>query len=269
MTDIAFSNSLTDLAARIKAEHTKSQTAIKRGLGHAIAAGHLLNEAKAQLKHGQWLPWLQDHCGVPVRSAQRYMELAAYAEIKSDNLAHLAIDACADAVPIERLIETGDWEAAGDRMLNGPFTFHDVEPRDDDGHDWMFTKLLHQTKVPAIASWCITVPYVNGHPPLRLCPWDELIETVRALGPVAAEKKGGPEVPIRFAADTFDNMVTMGNAIWVVRMWAIWLVGNALNEMDYRKTISDERYASEYDEIHAQVMARLESKLDALRTTTQ
>jgi hypothetical protein len=86
------SNSLADLAARIRQEHKAGLIAIKRGLAHAVEAGRLLVEAKAQLPHGQWLPWLREQCGVPERSAQRYMELAAYAaEPKSDNLADLAM----------------------------------------------------------------------------------------------------------------------------------------------------------------------------------
>ena len=51
-------NSLPDLAARIKAEHEAVSTALKESVAHAIAAGELLIEAKAQLGHGQWLPWL-------------------------------------------------------------------------------------------------------------------------------------------------------------------------------------------------------------------
>jgi Protein of unknown function (DUF3102) len=56
------SNSLTDLAASIRAVHEACSVATKRGLHHAVAAGKLLIEAKAQLKHGQWLPWLREHC---------------------------------------------------------------------------------------------------------------------------------------------------------------------------------------------------------------
>jgi hypothetical protein len=31
---------------------------------------------KAQLKHGQWLPWLRDHCSMSERTAQLYMRMA-------------------------------------------------------------------------------------------------------------------------------------------------------------------------------------------------
>ncbi len=69
------SNSLADLAARIKAEHEAISESVRDSVARAIVVGELLIEAKAQLDHGQWLPWLS-HCGVPARTAQTYMELA-------------------------------------------------------------------------------------------------------------------------------------------------------------------------------------------------
>jgi Protein of unknown function (DUF3102) len=76
MHDLTLSNSLVDLAARIRAEHEAAGGALKRSLQHAIAAGELLLEAKAQLKHGQWLPWLSEHCELSERSAQLYIRIA-------------------------------------------------------------------------------------------------------------------------------------------------------------------------------------------------
>jgi hypothetical protein len=84
------SNSLADLAARIKTEHEAASGAITASVAHAIAAGDLLLEAKPQLPHGQWLPWLRNHCGTPARTAQTYMELA---RLKPDaqRVAHLPL----------------------------------------------------------------------------------------------------------------------------------------------------------------------------------
>ena len=59
MTDIEISNSLADLAGRIKSEHEAVATALKESVRHAIVAGELLIEAKGQVPHGQWLPWLR------------------------------------------------------------------------------------------------------------------------------------------------------------------------------------------------------------------
>jgi hypothetical protein len=75
-SDLARSNSLTDLAARIVAEHQAVTAAAKRGAAHAMAAGDLLIEAKDQVPHGQWLLWLRDHCSMSERTAQLYMRMA-------------------------------------------------------------------------------------------------------------------------------------------------------------------------------------------------
>lgn len=47
-----------------------------------IAIGRDLMEAKALLKHGQWLPWLKE-MGFGISSANKYMQLAA--EVKEDS----------------------------------------------------------------------------------------------------------------------------------------------------------------------------------------
>jgi Protein of unknown function (DUF3102) len=54
------SNSLAVLAAQIKSEHEAVSGALKESVRHAVSAGELLIEAKQQLKHGDWLTWLQD-----------------------------------------------------------------------------------------------------------------------------------------------------------------------------------------------------------------
>jgi hypothetical protein len=73
---LAGDNSLPDLAARIRVEHEAVSESLKESVRHAIAAGELLIEAKAQLSHGRWLPWLKDHCTISERSAQLYMRVA-------------------------------------------------------------------------------------------------------------------------------------------------------------------------------------------------
>jgi Protein of unknown function (DUF3102) len=75
---IDHSNSLADLAARIRAYHEATVAALKSSVENAIKAGDLLIEAKAQLKHGQWLPWLDKHCAISQRTAQLYMKLAKH-----------------------------------------------------------------------------------------------------------------------------------------------------------------------------------------------
>jgi len=75
-TALAASNSLTDLAARIRLEHYAAAEKLSEALRHAMAAGDLLIEAKALVQHGQWLPWLKDHVDISERTAQLYMRVA-------------------------------------------------------------------------------------------------------------------------------------------------------------------------------------------------
>ena len=48
----AGSNSLPDLAARIRAEHEAVDQSLKSSVAHAMAAGDMLIEAKSLVKHG-------------------------------------------------------------------------------------------------------------------------------------------------------------------------------------------------------------------------
>ena len=114
MTDaIAQSNSLADLADRIRAEHEATSLSLKRGVEHSMAAGELLIEAKALVKHGQWLPWLRDHCQISDRTARLYMQLARNRErIEKQNrqpIADLTMNEAAAlltlSIGIEKLME--------------------------------------------------------------------------------------------------------------------------------------------------------------------
>ena len=69
--------SLQSLAAEINKAHDEALASVRTALGHARRAGDLLIEAKRQLGHGAWLPWLRKHCtDVSARTAQKYMQLA-------------------------------------------------------------------------------------------------------------------------------------------------------------------------------------------------
>jgi hypothetical protein len=89
--EITRSNSLVDLAHRIRAEHEAATAALKSGMQHGITAGSLLIEAKRQLQHGQWLPWLADHCAISERTAQAYMQVArSFGKLDQSNTQRVA-----------------------------------------------------------------------------------------------------------------------------------------------------------------------------------
>jgi hypothetical protein len=108
---VSQSNRLPELAAAIRLHHEGVEAAARTAAEHAIAAGHALIEAKAMLKHGQWLSWLKEHCGLQARSAQGYMQLAR-SGLKCETVAHLGLKVALESlrekpskpVPVEEVI---------------------------------------------------------------------------------------------------------------------------------------------------------------------
>jgi Protein of unknown function (DUF3102) len=70
------SNSLTDLAARIRIGHVAVQESLKIAVKCAMNTGDMLLEAKAQVNHGKWMDWVLEHCDMSGRTARLYMRLA-------------------------------------------------------------------------------------------------------------------------------------------------------------------------------------------------
>ncbi|MGI8805121.1 MAG: DUF3102 domain-containing protein [Thermoleophilaceae bacterium] len=68
------------LAGRIRAEHELAQQALTSAVDHGVRCGLLLEQAKAGVAHGEWLPWLADNVEFSERTAQVYMRLAANAQ---------------------------------------------------------------------------------------------------------------------------------------------------------------------------------------------
>jgi len=69
--------SATSLSAEINAAHTAACRAAGEALNHARRAGELLQQAKAAVNHGEWLPWLAANCpAISERTAQGYMRVA-------------------------------------------------------------------------------------------------------------------------------------------------------------------------------------------------
>lgn len=82
------------LAAQINAEHHLCRDAMQSGLEHAINAGNLLLEVKAQCVHGEWQAWLAANCEFPERTAQMYMRVARglpLLEAKAQRVADLSL----------------------------------------------------------------------------------------------------------------------------------------------------------------------------------
>ena len=85
---------MISLAVEINRAHAGVQRCVAQGLEHARRAGELLAEAKAALPHGDWLPWLAEHCDMPERTAQAYLRVAAHwptLEAKAQRVADLPL----------------------------------------------------------------------------------------------------------------------------------------------------------------------------------
>ena len=82
---------LDALADRINTEHAACHSAMQTGLEHAIEAGRLLIEAKAECPHGDWLPFLE-MAGVHERQARRLMQLAR-SGLKADTVSENPVPA--------------------------------------------------------------------------------------------------------------------------------------------------------------------------------
>jgi hypothetical protein len=81
---------LAALAARANDAHRDVDRLSTKAVEHAIAAGTALVEAKAQLKYGAWLPWLEANVKFSARTAQLYMRLARRTE-DAQRVAHLGV----------------------------------------------------------------------------------------------------------------------------------------------------------------------------------
>ena len=105
------SNRLAHLQGVATAEYQRHQRASAEAIQAYLDCGAALVEAKAACGHGDWLPWLAT-AGVPERTAQRMMKLAA-AGLKSDTVTYFGgIAATIDALPaLEALTYAADlWD---------------------------------------------------------------------------------------------------------------------------------------------------------------
>jgi hypothetical protein len=109
-------NRLAALAADIRTAHAGVLEATKTRAGRAIVAGHALNEAKSLVRHGGWLPWLKQHCGIPERTAQLYMKLAKQADLGMGDegaaslVAAFGMQAVAEGASLTKVVHTTGYD---------------------------------------------------------------------------------------------------------------------------------------------------------------
>jgi len=118
-----------DALAKEVCKHLQaSATAAQNFLEHALAAGDALIRAKAQVKHGEWLPWLKS-CGLGEDTAERYMKLARHrAELNSARVRNLSLSAALKLI-------------AKPKKITQPTAKH--APADDSSDDVLIEAFIH------------------------------------------------------------------------------------------------------------------------------
>ena len=84
------SASLDKLATLIRTEHEAVGIAARNMLEHALRAGDALHAAKKQVSEGGWELWMRKHCGLSLRCAQVYMQLASARSLIEAQAQHAA-----------------------------------------------------------------------------------------------------------------------------------------------------------------------------------
>jgi hypothetical protein len=84
-----------EIGLHARADRIRNLVNVARGC--IIEIGRELIAAKAELRHGEWLPWLEHEFGWPARTAQGYMQVAeAFSQIRETRVFDgLTIDATA------------------------------------------------------------------------------------------------------------------------------------------------------------------------------
>ncbi len=229
------SNRLPALAAEIRKAHEGVQEAAQSATERAMEAGQALIEAKGLLKHGEWLPWLKEHCALSDRTAQTYMRLARktgeMSPEKTATVAGLPVreamkaiadrDAC-PTLPPAGADDDAIW-AWIEGQLAAPLNAHDL-----DHHELLKQKLLRQIGMPTTPHMLLTVN--TNIPLLTLASEDDLDAALNCLVPITQDKKARA-LDIDFSGLTVKSTRDMLNMIDAI---VCWLCGVVLNEMDRR-----------------------------------
>jgi hypothetical protein len=82
--EICLTGKLEELATTFRENREEAAASVERAVMCSMVAEEALIEAKKQVKHGQWLPWLGANCDISERTARSYMQLAR-GPLKSGN----------------------------------------------------------------------------------------------------------------------------------------------------------------------------------------
>src|SRR5262252_2390983 len=86
---------LDELARRINAGHAEFDRLSRACVGHAIQVGRWLEEVKARVGHGNFMPWVAEHVNFSHRWVSGYMFLAEHQHLlpKLEGASNLTVTA--------------------------------------------------------------------------------------------------------------------------------------------------------------------------------
>ena len=265
---------LADLAGRINTEHKAVCEAAMTATQHAIKCGVLLTEAKSGLPHGQWLPWLKENCELSERTIQAYMRLARrYEELdgeEAQRVADLPVRQAMVAIADSRAdnplpAQHSNYEevaAWAEKQIISPINAFDLD-------SWQCSrnKVRDQLGIPDTVSRLLGL-HTKERPMLRLAPYDEVVEALKLMAPVAKGEFGGLDIDHSAASEAY---------IWahliVVSQWDLVLLWDELiyRGKTYKKLPDDEYadlYRSECDEIIGAFQGDCQHRLEEVKRAT-
>jgi hypothetical protein len=167
---------------------------LRNDIGNIIKRGDLLLEAKDQLGHGEWLPWLEENFDMEERTAQRAMAAAKFAA-KYDNLLDLRLTKSALYE-----LSTGDYPS---KVIKAVLK----EAASKQVNDWRIDEINNELNPP------------KPEPTEDFPEHDELKERLRAEAELDAEAEkildgpppdlppAEPAVPVDFVLAQFNNAI--------------------------------------------------------------
>lgn len=109
-----------ELGERIRMRVRMAENHLKKALEYALEIGGLLNEAKPQIKHGEWQDWLTAHCDLAPRTASAYMRLAkaypALSQAERQRVADLPVREAVKAISTDPAAPPADKTAPARRL---------------------------------------------------------------------------------------------------------------------------------------------------------
>ena len=248
------------LGQRINDAHALAIQHAVNAIDYAREAGRLLTEAKANVKHGEWLQWMKDNVQLSERTAQGYMRLHNQLSNpeNTQRVADLGIKGALQALAIPLLHDNhpadpsgiqnvDDYVAWHQEQMRRPFSEWDFD-RPEGVSKHLTAKIMLHAGFPPIAELLLGIGQEYDLPMLRLCPVDAICDALKKIAPLAKEEVAVPT--------DVGNMPTLkaANGLRMIGITAKRIAGSLLCELKHRDELDDETYEQECADVHKEFM---------------